>query len=481
MTTENQAPPQKPADATVIEGTAMPATAKPASPPANPPARPQQPSVPLPDPAARSWSARRHVWLGMGTLAVLLGGFGLWSVTTNIAGAVVASGQIEVESHRQVVQHPDGGVVAEIHVTEGKSVQAGDLLIQLDGADRRSELAIVEGQLFELLARRARLTAERDGVTEITFAPELLELAKTRAEVAEQMDGQTRLFAARAETITNQTNQLAERRSQIDARIRGIDAQAKALTVQLELINKELADQQSLLDKGLAQATRVLALQRESARLEGQVGELTASRAQAEENISEIELEVLRLAAAHREEASTQLRDIGSQELELAERRRALIEQVARLEVRAPVSGIVLGLQVTTPRAVIRPADPVLYLIPQDRPLVIAAQVSPIHVDEVFAGQEAKLHFSAFSARTTPELMGHVTKVSADALVDQRTQASYYRVEIIPDPGELTKLGGQTLLPGMPVETFIKTGDRTPLAYLVKPFMDYFNRAFREE
>ena len=430
---------------------------------------------------ADGWSAKRHILIGMATMGVLVGGFGVWSVTTNIAGAVVASGQIEVESARQVVQHPDGGVVAEIHVKDGASVQAGDLLLTLDGVSRRSELAIIEGQLFEIMARRARLTAERDSSPTIVFQPELEELSKTRAELAEQMDGQVRLFQARAETLTKQSEQLAERRAQIVSRIQGIAAQETALTRQLDLINEELADQQSLLDKGLAQAARVLSLQREAARLEGQVGELTASRAQAEENISEIELEVLRLVAQRREEANTQLRDIGSQELELAERRRALVEQVNRLEIRAPVSGIVLGLQVTTPRSVLRPADPVLYLIPQDRPLVIAAQVSPIHVDEVFAGQEAKLMFSAYSSRTTPELMGHVSKVSADALVDQQTQAPYYRVEIIPDPGELTKLGGQTLLPGMPVEAFIKTGDRTPLTYLIKPFTDYFKRAFREE
>ncbi|WP_151720651.1 HlyD family type I secretion periplasmic adaptor subunit [Gemmobacter serpentinus] len=430
---------------------------------------------------AAGWSAKRHVIIGLFTTAILVGGFGVWGVATNIAGAVVASGQIEVESHRQVVQHPDGGVVEAIHVQEGQTVAAGDLLLTLDGAARRSELAIVEGQLFELMARRARLTAERDDAKTVTFPQELVETGAQRPEVAEQMEGQVHLFDARLETLAKQTEQMAERRAQILSRIVGIDAQSKALVVQLELINKELVDQQSLLDKGLAQATRVLALQREAARLEGQVGELTASRAQAEENISEIDLEVLRLGAAHREEANTQLRDIGSQELELAERRRALIEQVNRLEIRAPVSGVVLGLQVTTPRAVLRPADPVLYLIPQDRPLVIAAQVSPLHVDEVFPGQEAKLHFSAFSSRTTPELVGHVTVVSADALVDQRTQASYYRIEIVPDPGELTKLGGQVLLPGMPVEAFIRTGDRSPMAYFVKPFMDYFNRAFREQ
>lgn len=224
----------------------------------------------------------------------------------------------------------------------------------------------------------------------------------------------------------------------------------------------------------------MLSLQRESARLDGQVGEFAATRAESEGRMTEIEIEVLKLAASRREEANTQLRDIGYRELELAERRRALIERVARLDIVAPVSGIVLGLQFTTPRAVLRAADPVLYLIPQDRPLVITVQVQPFHIDQISVGQPVKLVFSAFPSRTTPELTGHITQISADALTDQRTQMSYYRAEIIPDTGEIEKLAGLTLIPGMPVEAFIRTDERTPMAYLIKPFTDYFARAFRE-
>jgi HlyD family secretion protein len=430
--------------------------------------------------AKPAWSQTRHLVIGFGAAAILLGGFGIWSVMAEISGAIVASGQLEVEQNRQVVQHPDGGVVAEILVKEGQTVATGDMLLKLDGAMLNSELAIVEGQLFEIMARRARLTAERDDGDVLLFPAELEEVAKTRAEVAELVDGQVRLFAARRDTLARQVEQLGERRKQIESQIGGITAQSEALTAQLDLIRQELADQQSLLDKGLAQASRVLALQREEARLRGQVGELSATAGQARERITEIEIETLGLAAGRREEASTQLRDIGSQELELAERRRALTEQIARLEIRAPVSGIVLGLQVTTPRSVIRPADPVLYLIPQDRPLVIAAQVPTIHIDQVHVGQDVKLVFSAFSSRTTPELHGHVTVVSADAFSDQNTGASFYRAEIELNEGEREKLEGRELIPGMPVEAFIKTDDRTPLAYLLKPFTDYFNRAFRE-
>ncbi|MDT8854569.1 HlyD family type I secretion periplasmic adaptor subunit [Paracoccaceae bacterium Fryx2] len=414
------------------------------------------------------------------TLVALVGGFGIWSVATSIAGAIVASGQLEVEQSRQIVQHPDGGVVESISVSDGDVVAAGDLLLRLDGGLLRSELSIVEGQLFEILARRSRLTAERDDAAEITVTGELAEISATRPEIAEQIDGQIRLFAARQETLANQTNQLGKRRNQIDSQITGIDAQNAALATQLDLIRQELADQQALLDRGLTQSSRVLNLQREEARLRGQVGELNASRAQAEGRITEIEIEILRLSSTRREEAITQLRDIGYRELELAERRRALTERILRLDIRAPVSGIVLGMQVTTPRSVLRPADPVLYLIPQDRPLVIVAQVPPNDIDQVHVGQAAKLVFSAFSTRTTPELDGQVAKVSADALTDTASNLSFYRAEIVLDPGEMEKLEGLALIPGMPVEVFMQTDARTPLAFLLKPFTDYFTRAFRE-
>jgi HlyD family secretion protein len=425
-------------------------------------------------------SARTSVIVGSVTAALLVLGFGVWSVASEIAGAVVASGQIEVSQNRQVVQHPDGGVVAEIAVKEAQPVKAGDLLIRLDGALVKSELAIVEGQLFEVMARSARLEAERNDAPAPEFSGELAELAKTRPEVADLIEGQRSLFTARRESVLKQSEQLQKRAAQIASQIEGVDAQVAALSQQLDLIEQELTDQRTLLEKGLAQSSRVLALEREASRLQGSVGELQASRAQAEGRATEVELEVLRLAAVRREEANTQLRDIGARVLELAERRRSLSEQIARLEIRAPVSGTVLGLVVSTPQSVIRPAEPLLYLIPQDRPLIITAQVQTIDVDQVFVGQKVRLMFPAFSARTTPELNGHVVTVSADVLVDERAQMAYYKAEIALDPGEIDRLEGLTLIPGMPVETFIQTGARSPMAYLLKPFTDYFAAAFRE-
>ncbi|MEJ6396789.1 HlyD family type I secretion periplasmic adaptor subunit [Yoonia sp. 208BN28-4] len=430
------------------------------------------------DPKKR-WSTRPQMIVGLLALLVLVGGFGSWAVLAQINGAVIASGQIEVDRNRQVIQHPDGGVVAEIIAEEGVLVAEGDLLIKLDPDVLQSELSIVEGQLFEIMARRGRLEAERDDTTEITFPATLLEEAENGAQTL--IDGQTRLFVARKDSMARAQEQLTQRRAQIQSQISGIDAQQAALQTQVALITEELADQQTLLDRGLAQASRVLALQREAANLQGRIGELTAAAAQAAEQITEIEIEMLGLETNRREEAITRLRDIQYNELELSERRRTLTTQLDRLDIRAPVSGVVYGLQVFAPRSVIRPADPVMFLIPQDRPLVIAAQVQLTDVDQIHLGQEATLRFSAFDQRRTPELMGSVTLVSADAFQDEGTLQSFYRVELRLNEGEIEKLPvDMTLIPGMPVEAFVRTADRSPMDYLIKPLSDYFVKAFRE-
>jgi len=295
------------------------------------------------------------------------------------------------------------------------------------------------------------------------------------------MSGQQRLFDARSETASNQVAQLSKRKGQIRNQIEGLDAQQIALQRQLDLIAEELSDQQSLLNRGLAQATKVLALQRTEAQLSGQMGDLSARKAEYEGRITEIDIEITSLDAGRREEAITNLRDQQFRALELEERARALHEKLSRMDIKAPVSGIVYGLTVFAERSVIRPADPVLFLIPQDRPLIIAARVEPIHIDEIFTGQEVTLRFSSLDQRTTPELLGRVVQISADAFQDDARQISYYRAEIVLSEGEQDKIPqGITLIPGMPVESFIKTNDRTPLAYLVKPIADYFAKAMRE-
>ncbi|MBA4490544.1 HlyD family type I secretion periplasmic adaptor subunit [Paracoccus sp. S1E-3] len=426
------------------------------------------------------WSARAPMMLGLIAIFVLFAGFGAWAVGTRIAGAVVAPGQVEVEQHRQVVQHPDGGVVDKILVRDGQQVRAGEVLIQLDGNLLSTELAIVEGQYYEILARRGRLEAERDESDTITFPQVLLESAAGRENLGQLMAAQQSLFATRRSTLQQSLDQLATQTQQINNQIDGISAQAIAAESQRALIGQELTDQRSLLKKGLAQAPRVLALEREAAAIDGQIGELQAMRAQAETRQTEINITRLQKKSERREQAETELRDLGYRELELAERRRSLTEQLSRLDITAPVAGIVHQMQVTTPRSVVRAAEPILYIVPQDRPLVIAARIAPINIDEVGPGQSVKLHFAAFNSRTTPEIDGVLSRVSADALVDEATRASYYRAEVSIPPEERAKLGELVLVPGMPVEVYIQTGKRSPAAYLIKPFTDYFTRAFRE-
>ena len=430
---------------------------------------------------AKVWSAKTPVLLGFIALIGLFGGFVAWATLTQIAGAIIAPGRIEVDQNRQIIQHQIGGIVSEITVAEGDTVRAGDVLLRLDDKQLKTKLAIVEGQLFELMARRARLEAERDKSETLAFDTALIAEGAANPDIQELLGGQENLFFARRESEKREIEQLGKKRAQIGNQIDGIEAQEASLATQLSLIKQELKSQQTLLDRGLAQTGTVLALQRQSANLNGQIGELAATKAQAEERITEIDIEVLKLGTGRREQAITNLRDLRYRELELVEKRASAKLEIEQLDLRAPVSGIVYGMRVQTPRSVIRAADPVLFLIPQDRPLLIVVRVDPIHIDQIVVGQQVNLRLSALDQRTTPELVGQVTLISADAFEDEKIGLTYYRAEITLNPGEIAKLNeGDTLIPGMPVEAFIRTADRSPLAYLIKPMADYFNRAFRE-
>jgi membrane fusion protein, type I secretion system len=427
----------------------------------------------------KPWRAGGPMMVGYLAVLALVAGFGTWSVETTISGAIIAPGQIEVEQNRQVVQHPNGGVVGEILVTEGAVVKAGDVLIRLDDTVVKSELAVIESQYFELVARRGRLEAERDEAADLEFDPGLVEAGSDNPELQNLIEGQERLFTARLESQKRETEQMQERRTQIEAQIEGLTAQYDAQVKQLALVRQELKNQQKLLAKGLAQASRVSSLQREAARIEGVMGEITASKAEASGRLIEAGIGILRLETGRREEAISRLRDLQYRELELFEKRALLRNTLSQLEIRAPANGQVYGLQVYAVRSVIRPAEPLMFIVPQDRPLVIQSRIDPTNIDQVFVGQDVTLRFAAFDQRTTPELFGKVVKLSADAFVDDASRTSYYRAEIAPNPEEFEKLKGLELLPGMPVETFIRTDDRTPLSFLVKPLADYFNKAFR--
>ncbi|WP_425079586.1 HlyD family type I secretion periplasmic adaptor subunit [Ruegeria denitrificans] len=426
------------------------------------------------------WGIKIPALVGFIALGILVGGLGLWAVKTRLAGAIVSSGVIEVQSNRQVVEHPDGGVVGEIFVRDGDTVASGDLLLRLDDTFLSSEQTIVESQLFDLLARRARLEAERDGLTSEDLAERLAEVQKEYNIDPDLIEGQQNLFDARLETLSKQDEQLRKQLVQIESEIAGTQAQLVSLRRQTELIEAELKDQQSLLSRGLTQNSRVLALQREEASLTGEIGKLEAAVARLKGQIASTEIKIVELTATRREEAITTLRDVQAQVAELWERRLSLAERLARLEIRAPVSGTVYGSQVFALQSVIQPGEPMMYVVPQDTPLLVATRVDAIHVDQLHVGQPVALRFPAFNQRETPELEGQVNNVSADTFTDEQSGFTFYRAEVVLNDGEIDRLNGQELLPGMPVETLIKTDERTPLSYLVKPMADYFNRAFRE-
>jgi HlyD family secretion protein len=428
-----------------------------------------------------SFSSKVPLFVGFLTMLVLITGFVTWGVRANIAGAVVAPGRLVVDKNRQVVQHPDGGVVEEILVEEGDAVAEGDILVKLDPSLLESQLTLVEGQLFELIARRGLLEAERDGLEKIVFDPILKENAEQFPAITPLTEGQVQLFEARRETLVKQIEQLRNRRTQLNNQVQGIDAQKAAIGRQKALIKDELSNQEILLEKGLAQASRVLSLQREEARLAGTMGDLVARRAQALDGIAQLEIEELQLTTTRREEAISRLRDVEYNERGLAEERRSLRQQLDRLDIRAPISGIVYDMRVYGRKSVIRPAEPVLNLVPQDRPLIIEARVNTLHVDQIYLHQQVILRVAAFDMRNTPDLFGRVTQISPDAFVDEQTGDSWYRVEIVLPEEELKKLSdGQILIPGMPVESFIRTEDHSPVAYLMVPLTRYFEKAFRD-
>ena len=430
--------------------------------------------------ATGGWRAGPFVLLGYAALVLLLGSVALWGATARISGAVIASGTLEVAGNRQVVQHPDGGVVTEILARDGDLVAAGDVLLRLEGGRLEAELEIVEGQLFEVVAEEDRLEAQRDAAEAVTFSAELMERAPDTAAIAELMVAQNAQFNARRDAVRKERDQLDERALQVRNQIEGLEAQDAAVAEQIAFTREELDSSESLLSQGLIQMARVMETRRDLSELSGSKGQVAAQIAENRARLAEIEIEKLKLEGAQQEEAIDALRDLEFREIELRARLRALQDDIARLDVRAPVAGVVYGSTADTLRGVIRAAEPILSIVPQDVDLIVRSRIEAGKVDQVHQGQDAVLRFPAFDARSTPEVAGRVAAVSADVFTDERTGAPFYRVDIALAEAAEDALPGKTLTPGMPVEAFISTAERTPLSYFVKPFTDYFAKAFRE-
>jgi HlyD family secretion protein len=426
-------------------------------------------------PAQRS--IRRHLLGGLALVALLAGGGGGLTATTELSGAVIAPGVMVVDTNVKKVQHPTGGVVGELRVRDGDQVKAGDVVVRLDETVTQANLAIVVNGLTELWARQGRLEAERDGAKTITFLPEIAR--KADREVARVMAGEQALFETRHKAREGQRAQLKERIGQLKEQINGLDDQIRAKKREIELIHQELEGVRDLWRKNLVQIQRVTALERDAARLEGERGSLVSSIAQTKGKITETELQILQIDQDLRTEVGKELAEIRGKIAELVERKVAAEDQLKRIDIRAPQDGMVHQSSVHTVGGVITAGEAIMLIVPQADALTVESKLMPQDIDQVRPGQTAALRFSAFNQRTTPELNGLVTRVSADLTTDQRTGATYYTVRISISDEQVARLGGLKLLPGMPVEAFIQTGERTILSYLTKPFTDQAARSFK--
>ena len=424
-------------------------------------------------------SARKAILAGVCVAALTFGGLGTWAASADLASAVLAPGTFVVEGDRKLVQHLEGGVVSQLFVKDGDSVEAGQLLLSLDATQVRASLGVLRANLDAALAERARLVAEREEKAAIVFPDALIERGEDPG-VQETVTGQNRLFEARLAAFEGRVEVLRQRIAQLKEEITGIEAQQRSKTRQVALIGEELAGLQELFAKGLTEKPRILALQRDQARLEGERGEHLAAIARAKKAIGETELEILQSTLQRQEEISTSLREVQTRILDLSERIAAARDRVDKIELRAPTAGVVVSLAITTEGAVLQPGETVLEIVPHDTRLVIEAKLRPDDIDSVAVGQMARLRLTALVQRTTPTLTGRVIYVSADRLEEQRSGEPYFLALVALDPDQIARLEGQPVLPGMPAEVMVETGARTALDYLVQPISDTLAKAWRE-
>jgi HlyD family secretion protein len=424
-------------------------------------------------------SIRMNLLVGATAAITLFGGIGGWAASTDFAGAVLAQGEVVVESHLKEVQHPKGGVVGELLVRDGQRVRAGEIVVRLDATVTRADLAVVTHQIDELTARQARLKAEREGAGAIEFPAELTARAAEPA-IAALLAEEQRLFDLRRNALEGQRAQLRERVAQVAEETRGLAVQIKAKEAAARLIEEELSGVRLLWEKQLVPIQRLKPLEREAAQLAGERGQLIAAAAQAKGRASELELQILQLDQDLRSEAAAELREVQARLAVLAEQRVAAEDDLRRIEIPAPQSGRVHQLAVHTVGGVISAGEPIMLIVPDGDVLTVEARIAPQDIDQVRIGQAAVLRLSAFDQRTTPEILGEVSRISADLTRDQRTQSAYYTARIALIDAELARLGEAKLLPGMPVEVFIHTGERTVLSYLTKSLRDQLARTFRD-
>ena len=427
-------------------------------------------------------SIQRHLIGGAAIVGFIVFGIGSWAATMELEGAVVAQGSLVVDSSVKKVQHLSGGIVKEIRVREGDHVKAGDILVRLDETQTKAANAVVSKNLEELIAQQARLEAERDGADYIDLPATITERAiGSNSDAARTMIAEQKLFEIRRQAREGQKSQLRERIAQLREEIQGYIGQATAKEREIELINKELEGVRELRNKNLVPMNRLTALERDAARIEGERSQLIAATAQAKGKITETELQIIQVDQDLRSEVSKDLAETRTKVSELVERKVAAEDQLKHVDIRAPQNGIVQQLAVHTIGGVIAAGEPIMLIVPDADSLTIEVKIAPQDIDQLYLGQVATLRFTAFNVRTTPEIEGKLSLISADITQDQRTGASYYLARIVPNPTEIAQLGDVKLIPGMPVEAFIKTSARTMLSYLTKPLRDQAEKAFKEK
>lgn len=425
-------------------------------------------------------SIRTNLLTGMALVAFTVVGVGGWAYATTLAGAVIANGQIVVDSEVKKVQHPTGGVVGELLVRNGDRVRAGDVVVKLDETQTKASLAVILKAMDEIAARRARNEAEQDGADTISFPPELVTRGARDPAVSHLVRGETRLFELRREAREGQKAQRRQRIRQLHDEIRGLVQQQQAKGREIALIQNELVGVRELWSKNLIAIGRVTSLERDAVRLEGERGQLIAATAQAEGRVTETELQILQIDQDLRTEVGRDLAEARGKLSELAEKRISAEDQLKRIDLRAPQDGIVHQMAVHTVGGLVTSSEPVMLIVPEGDTLAIEVRLQPRDIDMVHHGQPARLRFTAFNQGTTPEIQGHLARIAADVSTDPKTGASFYTARVAVREGELARLGGLQLVPGMPVDAFIKTGDRTVLTYLTKPLVDQVAKVWRE-
>ena len=430
-------------------------------------------------PVRLTWSTRKPLLLGLGSFVLLVGVIGFWSVRADIAGAVIGLGVIEVSSTQTAVQHPVGGVVKEILAREGDRVAAGDVVVRLDDFQLLSDLKVVEGDLFETLAAIARLEAEVEGRTTLTLHPALAEAASI-PEYGRLIDRQQRDLDAFYASIAAEDGLLDEQVSQIQAQIVGIEAQLAASTDERALISAELLTARDLNARGLNRDAELVALEKAEVATRGEIGKLTAQIAELRGKIAEVELKRLQILPDAEASAAQELAKLRPERTRFLERRASILDGLTKLDIRAPVSGQIYQSTVQGLRSVIVAASPLMMIVPDDDPVLANVRVAATDIDQAYVGQSASLKFKSFNGRQIPIILGRVAQISADATLDTTTRKTYYQVKVGLLPEEMAKLGDKDLIPGMPVEAFLATESRTPLSYVLRPFMFYFDRAFRD-